>query len=177
MRPPGEHLEALDLPVREPHDRLVVDEDLAALERGLEVEPELPLGAKLFVQVRLVQRVRALRPLDAVHGDVRVADEVLAGGHARGAYGDADADMAGDVAAPERVRPVDLLEHAPRRRDRRLCVRLADEHGELVAADPGGEILRRGSQSPRRRANSARSSSPALCPHVSLTALKRSRSR
>jgi hypothetical protein len=141
VRPPRQHLEPLDLPVCEPHHGLEVDDDLTALERGLEVESELPLGAKLLVQVGLVQRVRTLRPLDAVHGDVGVADEVLAGGHARSSDGDADADVAGDIAAPERVCPVELLEHAPRRGNGSVCVRLADEHGELVAADPGGEIL------------------------------------
>ena len=62
VRPACEHLDALDLPVRKPHDRLVVDEDLAALDRRLEVEAELPLGAKLLVQVRLVQRVRSAPP-------------------------------------------------------------------------------------------------------------------
>ena len=118
-----------------------MDEDLAALDRRLEVEAELPLDAKLLVQLRLVQRVRALRPLDAVHRDVRVADEVLAARGAGGADRDADAHVAGDVAAAERVRPVDRVQHAPGHGDSRLRVGVADEHRELVAAEPGGEIL------------------------------------
>ena len=142
MWPACEYLDALDRSVREPHDRLVVDEDLSALDCRLEVEAELPLGAKLLVQVRLVQRVRALRPLDAVHRDVRVADEVLAGRVAGGADRDADAHMAGDVAATERVRTVDRVQHATRDGDGRLRIGVADEHRELVAAEPGGEILR-----------------------------------
>ena len=118
-----------------------MDEDLAALDRRLEVEAELPLGAELLVQVRLVQRVRALRPLDAVHRDVRIADEVLAARDAGCADGDADAHVAGDIAAAERVRAVDRIQHAPCDRDSSLRVRVADEHCKLVAAEPGGEIL------------------------------------
>ena len=39
----GKHLEALDLPADQAHDRLEMDEDLAALDRRFEVEAELPL--------------------------------------------------------------------------------------------------------------------------------------
>ena len=118
-----------------------MDEDLAAFDGLLEVEAELPLDAKLLVQLRLVQRVRALRPLDAVHRDVRVADEVLAACDAGGADRDADAHVAGDVAATERVRPVDRVQHATCHGDGRRRVGVADEHRELVAAKPSGEIL------------------------------------
>ena len=141
VRPAGQDLEALDLPVRQPHDRLEVDEDLATLDRRLEVETELPLDTKLLVQLRLVQRVGTLRPLDAVHRDVRIADEVLAARGVCCADGDADADVAGDVAATEAVRAVDRVQHAPRHADCGLSVRVADENGELVAAEPRGEIL------------------------------------
>ena len=141
MRPAGENLEALDLAVRQLHDRLEVNEDLAPLDRRFEVETELPLGAKLLVELRLVQRVRALRPLDAVHRDVRVADQVLTVRRARIADGDADADVTGHVAAVEDVRPVDRLQHAARHGDGRLRVGVANEYRELVAAEPGGEIL------------------------------------
>ena len=42
---------------------------------------------------------------------------------------------------PSDVRPVDRLQHAARHGDGRVCVGVADEYRELVAAEPGGEIL------------------------------------
>ena len=102
----------------------------------------MALRTKLFVQLGLVQGVRAVRLLDAVHRDVCVADEVLAARLISAADRDADAHVAGDVAAPERVRPVERFEHPPGRSDRSLRVRVADEHGELVAAEPRGGVAR-----------------------------------
>ena len=55
--------------------------------------------------------------------------------------GDADAHVTGHVPEAEDVGPVDRVQHAPRHAHRRLGVRVADEHCELVAAEPRGEIL------------------------------------
>ena len=57
------------------------------------------------------------------------------------ADGDSDAHVTGDVSAFEDVGPVDRGQHAPRHADGSLRVSAADEHRELVAAEPGGEIL------------------------------------
>ena len=142
MRPPGEHLEAFDLPVRESHDGLIMGSELTPLQRNLEVEPELSLSAELLVECRLVERVGAFGALDAVHRDVGIADEVLAGYEPRGTNSDADTHVAGDLATPERIRPVDRLQQPLGGRGRSLGARFAHEHGELVAAEASRQVLR-----------------------------------
>ena len=92
------------------------------------------------MEVGLVQRVRPIGALDAVHRDVRVADQVLGARHAGGADCDADAHVTRDLAAPERIRSANRLEQTLRGSDRSLRANPAHEYGELVAADPRCEI-------------------------------------
>ena len=78
MLPARERLERLDLAVLERDDRLVVDDDLVALERAPQLERELLPLAEALVEPRLVDRVMAaLAALRDVHRDVGVAEELL----------------------------------------------------------------------------------------------------
>ena len=141
VRPPRQNLEAFDLTVCQPHHRLVVGDELLAFDRTFEIEPELSLGAKLLVQLRLVEGVSALRPLAAVHRDVGVAEEIL-GRHLQAAADtDADAHMAGDVAAFERIGAIDVREDPLDSGHRLVGSGVADEDCELVAADSRSEVL------------------------------------
>src|SRR5205807_2213229 len=78
MLPAGERFEGLDRARLERDDRLVVDDDLVALERGAQLGGELLPLAETLVEARLVDRVvAALVGLRDVHRDVRIAEEIL----------------------------------------------------------------------------------------------------
>src|SRR5262249_36999465 len=99
--PPGEGLEGLDRAGLERDDRLVVDDDLVALERAPQLDSEfLPL-AHALVEARLVDRVVApLVALCAGHRNVRVAEEPLR--RRRVLARECDADARGRARLPAR---------------------------------------------------------------------------
>ena len=124
-------------------DRLVLDDDLALLDRALELGPEAVAPDDRVAHRRREDREAALAALlRVVHGDVGVAQEVV-GARLRLARGDPDAEadvdelLAGDDRQGEGPqRALGELDRAPLGRRR-----AADEDGELVAADPRDDIL------------------------------------
>ncbi len=132
-------LESGDLARVQSHDGLVLDGELVAGDRALEVRLELETVAHGQVHARLEQRPAAAAVLlGPVHRQVGVAQEV--GRLARRAPGERDPDARTDedpVALDgERVpEPLDdLLGRFGRRLQRAV---LLEEHGELVAAEAG----------------------------------------
>ena len=109
-----------------------VGDEVAALEQG---------GAQLRLEDAVLPLARLLR---RVHGDVGVAQQVV-GAALPGEPGDPDAGAEADPPVPdlERVRraPRPAARPAPRprrRRGRRAAA--AEQHDELVAAEPGDEV-------------------------------------
>jgi hypothetical protein len=127
---------------------------------------------------RTVQAARPARALGLVHGGVGVAQHVVGIGVAEGAEGDADAGVpvTSVPATMKRLaqRGPSAARPAPRRRARVRCGRPGSRTRRRPAA-PRTSCGR--SFSWMRRATCTSNSSPAVWPRLSLTSLKRSKSR
>ena len=145
-------------PLVEVDDRLVVEDELVALDRlpqvGLELEPLDDRGAHLRLEELVAAEPGGLR---AVHRDVGVAEQVLAAARRRTAIPMLALDehlrarrSRTALGAPSQIRSA----------SRAASLRSAsvlEQDGELVAAQPGGRVARRGrtraaARRPRRAA-------------------------
>ena len=141
--PAGERLERDERPPLEVDDRLVVDAELAALDRPLDGEGELLPLADPRVHLRLVRDEAALPgPLRVVHGDVRVPQQLFRHGDVLATQCDADAGVDRDVALVDDERLLDRLHQAVGDVLRLLGGGAAEEHRELVAAEASREVDR-----------------------------------
>ena len=144
MVPARQRLEAGDRAVLEPHDRLIEDRDLLALERAAQVRFERQA-------VGLARAHRRLEHLDAVaadalgviHRELGVLEHLL--GAVRLAVGKRDADRGGeeDLAVVERDRRAQRAAQRLGEGDDalRLPLRQQDQR-ELVAGEPRQRVLR-----------------------------------
>ena len=135
-------------------DRLVVDDELVALDGAAQLVGELePLvDGRLHRGLEDLQAVLAVR-LGRVHGDVGVAQQLLAERVRSVGHGDADADRDGEVRSrssqkSSSKRREDALRDIGTRR--RGSFDPLEEDGELVAAQPRGGVA--GAQDTRRAA-------------------------
>ena len=109
-----------ELAALEPEPQLVLEpEQLAELARHVEAEDLVAAAAGL---------------LGGVHGDVGLADQLLAGAGTAGVDDDADARAERQLVAGDRRRLGEALEQAPRDGDRLLLVGALQQERELVAA-------------------------------------------
>ena len=152
MQPSHERLDTHHVVIRQRDDGLVPHSELAALDRAPQVglEPEPPDRHVMEGGVEHGVAARA-RVLGAVHREVGVADDVLARRVPIGGHGHADAGGGKDVLSIERQRfgrhLLDTLGHA---HGVQGLTDPVEQHGELVAAEPGQRWLRH-----RRRARHA----------------------
>ena len=133
-----------DAPGVEVHDRLVLDHDLAALDRRGQLLLEIVAAEHRGCHRRIEEREAALaRRLRLVHRQVGLADQLV--GVARAAaVGDADAQMNADQLVAgvhgRRERSQHPLGDRAGFRDRVVDAR--QHHRELVAAQPRDDVLR-----------------------------------
>ena len=141
--PAQQRLEAGDPLALEVDHRLVVDLELAALDRPPEVALEGHLGDGLGVHVGVEQLVAALAAaLGAVHRGVGVAQDVLRALVAEGAPGDADADRGVDLLLAQRDRVAQLGEDPVGDADRVARVlHVRQEDPELVAGQARERVV------------------------------------
>ena len=135
--PADQRFEARDLLACGVDDRLVVNRELAALDRLAEVVFEdLALG-RLAVHRRLVEAMlAAARRLGRIEREVGVADQRVGAGAAGVADGDADRGADRDLVAFDRIGPRDLLDQRPGERLQKADVDRAGKHRlEFVAAE------------------------------------------
>ena len=161
------------------HDRLVVGDELAGVERGDDLVARGRLRQRVRVHVRRERPHLALAGLlRAVHRDVGVAHQVVgvdAGAGARRRDADRGADparLAGDRRRPPRA--ARRSDARPPRRDARRRPRAARRTRRRRAARRGRSAARSGGSARRSAISTA---SPAAWPAWSLMRLKSSRSR
>ena len=177
MIPARQRLEAGDGAILEPHDRLIEDGDLLALERAAQLGFERqPVG--------LARPHRRLEHLDAVaadalgviHRELGVLEHLL--GAVRLAVGEREPDRGGeeDFAVVEGDRRAQrsriVSANAMMRSDSRSDSRISANWSPASRASVSCGFSRR----PSRRASVSRIESPTAMPTESLTCLKRSRS-
>ena len=141
VRPAHQRLHGDDLSADQVEDRLVVDDQLAAIGRATQAGLEVETVDRRLVHLVGEHLVAVLAGrLGRVHGQVRVAQQLVDAG-ARGAVGDPDARRRADLRGRQRhgclEHPEDALGDAggvvgPGQ--------LVDEDGELVAAQAGGGV-------------------------------------
>ena len=145
MAPAQQRLDAGDRAVLEAHQRLVVQLELLALERPLQVGAQLQARHDPVVHGGLEQPVAALAvALGDVHRGVGVADQLVGVGRAPG-LGDRDAQAGADdeVVVLELERAADALEDPLGGLDRgRQVLDVLEQDRELVAAEPRGGVGR-----------------------------------
>ena len=140
--PPDERLHRDDVAVGQADDRLVVEDELAALDRAAHVDAERqPLGRGVLHRGVEQPELVLAGLLRVIHRDVGRAEHVGRAGQAGRAVGDADA-----AADPDRP-----LGQDERRFERRqdaggddrgvLLVDVVEQDRELVAAEPAGRVL------------------------------------
>ncbi len=142
--PPHQRLGGHDLAGPDGHDRLVVRDELVRVQRGQQLVARRRLGERVRVHLgREREHLSLARLLRPVHGDVGVAHEVV-GVHPRAGVRGADADR-----GPHPVRPPGDRHRLAEQRDDAMrdllaapLVRVLQQHRELVAAQPRGEIRR-----------------------------------
>ena len=136
--PAQQRLHPGDVAVGQPHDRLVVQLELATVQAALEIGAQLQAGEDTGVHLGLEQPVAALAvTLGDVHRGVRVADQLVSADR-RGAGHDRDADAAAhhQLLARDHQRLAQVLEHAFG--DLRCDVgalQILQQHHKLVAAE------------------------------------------
>ena len=136
--PAHERLGAARRARAEMDDRLVEDDELLALERGLDIADDAGVHTAPE-EDRLVGRV-ALR---GVHLAVGPLQQLLAAVSVVGVHRPADAAVDLDRGAVDVERPPERLPEPPDERGRLVVVGRGErEHDELVAADPGHGVAR-----------------------------------
>ena len=140
--PAHERFEVRRPPRRERDDRLVVRDQLVAIDRapqrGLEVEPGRDEGLHPFVEELDASPATVL---GAVHRGIGVTDELV--GALVAAVPDRDTDRRGEhhlVGAEDERRAQHLVEATGAIGDLVDVARLVAEHDELVAAEPGDGV-------------------------------------
>ena len=175
--PAHERLDAVATALAQRELRLVVDDELAALDAAAQLAGEREAVEAVPVALRRVQRPRPPRLLRRVERDVGVLEDLLGARAVLGVHRDAHrrAHVEQQPAELERhlERPRRRGGRAPRRRRRGRCAASSANSSPPQARD--GDLGRQ-----RRRAGARRrctsSSSPCWWPSVSLTDLKSSRS-
>ena len=131
-------------PLSKSQHRLVVQGEVAVGDRVAQIQLEPQPIVPGLVHARVEELVAGLAPgLGVVHGEVGVAEDLLGRRAARGGEGDADAHRDEQLALLEEERPLQLgAEPLGHRGDRARVLHVLEEHGELVAAEPGDGVLR-----------------------------------
>ena len=121
--------------------RLVVQDELAGADRGAQLAEQLqPLGG-VRVAVRRVGLDAGARALGVVHRDVGALDQRVHVGPVLGAVGDPDAGVQHGRDAVEQERARDrVLQAAGELGGHPAVGQPAQQHGELVAAEPGERV-------------------------------------
>jgi hypothetical protein len=143
MPPAGQRLHAGDPAVREIHDRLVDHVQRGVGQGPVQLLAQRHLGVEGGPHRRLEDGVRVLAALlGRVHRQVHVLAQVLGGDPARrrGRIGRPDAGGDRDGVRADHERLPQVVEHPLRLRGR--IAGLADQHHELVAAEPGDDVRR-----------------------------------
>ena len=137
MLPADQRFEPGDLLAGGADDRLVMDRQLAALDRLAKIVLEQLALGRLAVHRRFVEAVLAAAGgLGRVEREVGIADQRVGAGPARVADGDADRGADRHLVAFDHVGPRDLLDQRPGERFQQADVDAAGKHRlELVAAE------------------------------------------
>ena len=162
MVPADQRLERADAVVLEVEQRLVIELELAALDREAQVGFELAALPAPAVEALLEESVGAAPGfLGAVEREVGVAQQVVGVAAVRGRDGDADAGRRRELVAVDDERLGHGLEDPAGEPVDRVAV-LADglEHDELVAAEARDEMAARRLLHALRRPRSARCRRP-----------------
>ena len=141
--PAHERLDRRDPAAGQVDGRLVVDHELVALERLLELGLQLEALERGEVHVRLEELVAALAAaLGDVHGHVRVAQQLLGSlAGSAGARGDADARVHEGALPVDLERRAQRLDHAVGHAGRLGGVgHVLEQDRELVAAESRGGV-------------------------------------
>src|SRR5216684_1308861 len=144
MLPAHQRLRAGDLAGRQRHHRLVVETELAALQRAAQVGLELEQLHRAVVHggVELYAASAALR-LGAIEGGVCVAQEILGPGVECVAVGDADAHAAEHLLATEHERGAQRVLKTVGHLERIVArLHVLEQDGELVAAQTRHGVAR-----------------------------------
>ena len=144
MLPADQGLDPVDLAGVQVDDRLVVEDELAAGERVLQIRLDLEELHGAFVHRRLEDGVPVLPGgLGRVHRRVRVADEVVRSDVRLGRQRDAGARPDEDLAATDLEHRSERLLEPRRQLDRGdLGDRILEQDGELVAAQARDRVAR-----------------------------------
>ena len=145
MIPPQQRLEPDDHPVAEPNGRLVMEHELAPLQRvpqvGLEVHPVAD-GRMLRRLVSLVSPLSAR--LGRIESNVRIPHQVLSRVQERSRPGDPDAEPHDHLALLHLERSSEMLEDALRQADWLIVVENGfHQDPKLVGADPRHHVAGR----------------------------------
>lgn len=146
MQPAHQRLGAPHTAVAEVDQRLVLDEELAAVKgRGQRRGQSVPGdGAGVGLRVGQLEAVAARR-LGPVHGDVGAAQDLRRAPLARGSLDDADAAAHGQLTAVDTDRGEQHVHDARREVvDLALGVGPGGQRHELVTAEPGHHLARGG---------------------------------
>ena len=140
--PADQRLDAGDPLGLELDQRLVLEEQLVALQRQAELAAELHALHELLAHDRLEARHAALaRVLGGVHREVGVPEHVVRGDVGTGAL-QAEARRRGDLAPVEDERRLERAAQALGDLPRLVGAReILEQDGELVAAEPRGGVL------------------------------------
>ncbi len=136
--PAHQRFEPHDASGPERHDRLVVHQEIAAVDAAPQVGLELEQGHRALVHVAVEDLVAGLAlGLGAVHRDVGVAQDLLGVGVAGRAVGDTDRGGHQDIVPVDReVHAQDFLDAVGHVDGAAGVVHPVDQDRELVAAQP-----------------------------------------
>ena len=139
--PAHERLDAGDGPARQVGLRLVVQDELAVVDRVAQLADEREPLAAVVVARRQVDLVAGAHPLGLVHRDVGALQQPDRVGRVLGVERDADArvDVDGDVLDVERA--LERVPQAQPRGARRGLVAGREHERELVAAQPRERVV------------------------------------
>ncbi len=178
VRPAHQRLEAHDPVGLEVHDRLVVRDQVVRRDRRPQLGFQLDARQHQGVHLAAVDLEAVLPPLlRLVHGDVGVAQQLLAG-DALLVEGDADAARRADRLGPQPDRQAQRFEDPLGQSGRRPRARDASSISTANSSPPRRAAVSDGCiMSCRVVATRRRSWSPSPWPRLSFTVLKSSRSR
>ena len=122
--------------------RLVVQHQLAGLQRAVQLADERQPLAAVPVALGQVDLVAGAHPLRLVHRDVGALEQAERGARVVGEDRDADAGVDVDPDAADLERLLQRRAQPQTGRARRRLVARAQDDRELVAAEPGERVLR-----------------------------------